>query len=410
MGTHALTSEPLMQKIALYACALILSAACTAETTVEHFGQGPDKPLYVRLGFSADPATTASVIWYTEKVEIQGAGVEYGQSAEFGKFSAAESFEISGFTGQFHEAKLFGLAPGSIVKYRVGGKSGVSSTHSFPTAPAADEDAKFSFVLLGDSRAEFEGIGAGYPELLARLGKENPLPSFVLDSGDFTNFSQPAEWFQWLKAGQGSSEKLPRMTAFGNHEWVAQTYYSLMNLPEENDGKWYSLRYGPLLIMALNTGLGHGTLDKAQIPYVEKILSESDAPWKLVFFHMGPYNAGNHNGKSVTQEIRDQWVPLFEKYGVDLVVSGHDHNYQRFGNLREGAKVGPGEGPFYLISGGAGAPLYSARTESADYQLLDANGFVKTEHYILATLDGDSLKLEAKKLDGSIFDTILLTK
>ncbi len=397
-------------QLARLACALTLFAACdNAETPESRLKSGPDTPTEIRLSWNDDPSTTAAVIWRTEN-EVQAAGVEYGTSSAYGNFVAAENFEINGISGFFHEAKLTGLAPASLVHYRVGSKSGVSEDRTLQTGPAPSEDMPFSFILMGDSRAESDmlGIGARYPEVLARIAAENPLPSFILDSGDYTSFGQSEEWVDWLAAVHASGLAIPRLTTFGNHEIIEKNYYGLMSLPPENEEKFYALDYGPLLIICLNTGFGG--LPAGQQAFLQETLSKSTAKWKLAFFHMPPYNAGNHSDSETRYDVREQWVPLFEKYGVDLVVGGHDHNYQRFGYLKGGKKVAAGEGPFYLISGGAGAPLYGPDEASEDHPLLDPDGFQKLEHYVMATLDGNTLTLQAKRLDGTVFDTVTLTK
>lgn len=379
-----------------------LATACDGNKPTETVGlaDGPNRPKFVRLSWNADPATTVAVVWYTE-TQVAGAGVEFGPTPKYGRFVPAYSFELPKWPGQFHQATLHELAPGTLVHYRVGSASGVSADYVVATAA---QTGPFSFVLMGDSRSSTLGIGAGYPQLLQRIRKENPLPAFILDSGDYTMLSQVEEWMDWLDAGQGVNELIPRLTTFGNHEMVEKTYYGLMNLP--GNERWYSLDYGPLHIVCLNTSFG--TIDQAQKAWLEADLKASQAKWKLVFFHMPPYNAGNHNDINTREQVREQWGPLFEQYGVDLVLGGHDHNYQRFGFIRAGQRAAPGTAPFYLVSGGAGAPLYSYQARAEDAPLVEK--FEAIEHYVLATLDGNTLRLEAKRLDGTVFDTITLSK
>lgn len=391
-------------------CALTLIAcAGTEETQKDRLATGPNAPQFVRLSWNDDPSTTAAVVWHTDGA-VSGAGVEYGASDKYGKFAAAENYQIDKFDGWFHRAKLTGLTPGSTVHYRVGSSSGRSEDAAFMTAPAGDEP--FSFVLEGDSRHEYEGIGAGYTELITALQKE--APAFVLDSGDYTFSSQAKEWVQWLKAGEPINPTTPRLTTFGNHEMIEKNYFSLMDLPDANEEKWYSLDYGPLHIVSLYTGFG--SVDSATRAWLEKDLAASKAKWKLAFFHMPPYNAGHHGDNDIRLEVRDEWVPLFEKYGVDVVAGGHDHNYQNFGFIKAGAPVGDrtppltgdGSAPLYVVSGGAGAPLYDTDATMPDVPLLVKAE--KAENYVLATIDGNTLTLEVKRLDGTIIDTITITK
>jgi hypothetical protein len=395
--------------------ALCLAAACTDNTPSEPkppLAAGPDTPQFVRASWTADPSATAAVVWWTE-TKVKGTAVEYGASKSYGKVAAGEDFDINGFDGNFHRAELTGLAPGSAVHYRVGGKTGVSGDFTLTTAPAAGADAAFSFVIEGDSRADgMPGVGAGYPELIKQIAKEAPL--FILDSGDYTFLSQPSEWMDWMKAGDAIGATVPRLTTFGNHEMVEKNYFGLMELPGDNEEKWYALDYGPLHIVCLYTGFG--SIDSGTAAWLAKDLAASKAKWKIAYFHMPPYNAGNHGDEDIRTEVRDAWVPLFEKYKVDVVVGGHDHNYQNFGFLKGGVPVGgrtpplkgDGSAPLYLVSGGAGAPLYPTDPAMPDYPLLVSSE--KTENYVLATLDGGTLTLEVKRLDGTIIETTTITK
>lgn len=400
-----------MKKAVAGLCLSLALLACseTKETEKARLAGGPNTPQYVRLSWNDDPATTAAVVWHTDN-KVAGAGVEYGESASYGKFVAAESYQIETFDGWFHRATLTGLTPGTTVHYRVGSTSGLGAGASFMTAPAGDEP--FSFVIEGDSRHEYEGIGAGYPELIKTLGEE--APAFILDSGDYTFSSQSKEWVAWLKAGEPLNPFTPRLTTFGNHEMIEKNYFSLVDLPLENEEKWYSLDYGPLHIVCLYTGFG--SVDTRTRTWLEKDLAASKAKWKVAFFHMPPYNAGHHGDKDIRLEVREQWVPLFEKYGVDVVAGGHDHNYQNFGFIKAGVAVGDrtpplegaGEAPLYIVSGGAGAPLYDTDATMPDIPLLVKSE--KAENYVLASVDGDTLTLEVKRLDGTVIDTITITK
>lgn len=396
-------------------CFMALAVACTTDAAPESpLGAGPDEPQYIRLSWNDDPSTTAALIWYTENRQVERPGVEYGTTAEFGSFVTAETFSLTGFDGALHQATLTGLTPGSLIHYRVGSQSGVSPAYTLATAAPREADVPFSFVLLGDSRGDVFGVGTGYPELNERILQESPLPAFILDTGDYTMLGQVSEWYEWLQASDAVGPVIPRLTTFGNHEYVERTYYGLMNLPAENDGQFYAIEYGPLQIISMNTGFGRDRMPEGQKEWLEKTLRESDATWRVAFMHIPPFNSGNHSHENTALaagrlDVRAEWTPLFEEYGVDLVVGGHDHNYQRFGHIKAGENV-TGGAPFYVISGGAGAPLYPINESAADYPLLQNGVYKDVEHYLVATLDGNELTVQAKKLDGTVFDTFTITK
>lgn len=110
-------------------------------------------------------------------------------------------------------------------------------------------------------------------------------------------------------------------------------------------GHFYRRRVGDVALFLLNSNRSVA----AQRRWLEQALATSVAPWKVVAFHHPVFSCGNYSG---VHEMRRLLVPVFERHGVDLVLSGHDHNYQRFG---------PRRGVTYVVHGGGGARLYPLR-------------------------------------------------
>jgi 3',5'-cyclic AMP phosphodiesterase CpdA len=112
-----------------------------------------------------------------------------------------------------------------------------------------------------------------------------------------------------------------------------------------------------------------------QRDWLRSALAGSTARWQIVAFHHPAYTCGAYRGHPA---VLSRWVPLFERYGVDLVLSGHDHNYQRFKEHR---------GVRYVVHGGGGAPLYSIDPCPASYPTRrvarSVHGFV----YLVASVD-----------------------
>ena len=109
-------------------------------------------------------------------------------------------------------------------------------------------------------------------------------------------------------------------------------------------------------------------------------------PWKFVVFHIPPYSTGRH-GSALS--VRETLSPLFESNGVQIVFTGHDHDYER----------SIANGVVYIVSGGGGAPLYS-QVGSSEWSVY----FESTLHFLLASIDGDMLRVAAIRPDGSRFD------
>src|SRR5262245_48514476 len=110
--------------------------------------------------------------------------------------------------------------------------------------------------------------------------------------------------------------------SLGNHDDPNQRFYKLFNM---NGERYYTFKAprGSVRFFALDSNY----MDKAQLAWLEKELSASDSDWKIAFFHHPLYSSGEKHGSDTV--LREQLEPLFLKYGVDLVLTGHEHFYER---------------------------------------------------------------------------------
>ena len=134
----------------------------------------------------------------------------------------------------------------------------------------------------------------------------------------------------------------------GNHDWEldrGEYEFATLGMP----GRYYTRTVGNVALFLLDSNV----VDREQTQWLARSLKRSDARWKIVAFHHPPYNCGNHPGSDAVQAA---WIPLFERYGVDLVLAGHDHNYQRFRSRA---------GVTYVVHGAGGQRLYE-RTVCAE--------------------------------------------
>jgi len=151
--------------------------------------------------------------------------------------------------------------------------------------------------------------------------------------------------FGWL-GGAGLSVT----GTLGNHDVRVnggRYEFDELNMPRA----YYKRTVGNLQLFILNSN----NVSATQTAWLKSVLSTSTARWKIVVFHHPAYSCGVY--RSDTAVVRN-WVPLFERYHVDLALSGHDHNYQRFA-ARNGAR--------YVVHGGGGQHLYPLQTFPAGY-------------------------------------------
>lgn len=178
----------------------------------------------------------------------------------------------------------------------------------------------------------------------------------------------------------------------GNHDYViARGAYELTTLGMP--GRYYMRRLGDGEVQLFF--LDSNRVTARQTAWLEQQLSESTATWKIAVFHHPSYTCGGHSGNTL---VARAWVPLFESYGVQLVLSGHDHNYQRFA-ARNGVT--------YVVHGGGAAGLYPLRGCPRSYparvRALYQHGFL----YVTAT--DEQLDLYAVDMRGRASDHVRLS-
>lgn len=171
--------------------------------------------------------------------------------------------------------------------------------------------------------------------------------------------------------------------ALGNHDSRAQEAYAPFHM---GGRRYYSYTTGDVRFVALDTNL----LDAAQLAWLEQTLSASREDWIICYFHHPLYSDGARHGSSV--DMRVVLEPLFVKYGVDVVLSGHDHVYER---------IKPQQGISYFVSG-AGGQLRKGNIKKSD---LTAAAFDQDQSFMVVEIARDELFFQAISRTGSTVDS-----
>jgi uncharacterized protein (TIGR03437 family) len=385
------------------ACAFALCSQPLPAATVVH------RPYLQNLG--ADHVT---IVWSAR--ENQSAAVQYSTDAGFSQ-SAPVSVRVlpaaetdMGFTLYQYQSQITGLAPGTAYSYRVtvGGENITpESDHRFSTPGPGP----FSFLVFGDS-----GDGSSH-QLATTLQMVTEQPNFVIHVGDiayqngtFNEFT--ANYFEYYKT-------LMRRACFfaiaGNHEYYTPNAAPFLALhapptdtvPFADLGRYYSFDWGNIHFVGLDANLLDVQFPAARarmLAWLESDLSNSQAAWKVAFFHQTPYPISQHVDDVIDIAARQQFVPILERHGVQLVLAGHEHSYQRSKPLRGGVPVASGAGTVYMVSGGGGGVLHPVSPQS----YLDKEFSVW--HYLKVEVDGPKLTIHAIGTDGKEFDRLVLTQ
>ncbi len=327
-------------------------------------------------------ASSAVIAWVSE--EPGEASVEYGETPRLGRRG------VDPLAGRHHSVTLSGLEADSTYYYRAVDGGGPSEISRFRTAPEGD-DSRFTFAVIGDS-------GKGGKKQLAVAGLLESLElDLVLHTGDVVYPSGEDRHYDrsFFVPYRRLIREVPIFPVLGNHDVErgdGAAYLKNFHLPSnnpQNTKRYYSFDWGNAHFVALDSELYYedgGGSPEEQKSWLERDLGETRRTWKFVFFHRPIYSSSEHGSD---EKIREDLEPVFARHKVDMVFSGHDHDYER---------TLPIHGVIYMVSGGGGKDLYPAGRN-------EWTAFSKSAHHVvLVRVDGERLSLEAIKPDGGVVD------
>lgn len=360
----------------------------------------PDPGLLQRRPYLMSLTETALVIGWATGSDVPGE-VRIGE-----KVYPATRHALPNGAWQ-HEASIGGLQPGTAYSYTVAVSGRPAYTASFRTAPTS---GPVTFVAFGDA-----GSGSASQQAVRDRLAQTPFDlaliagDIVYDRGTYAEFE--ARYFAVYAA---LIDHLPFYTAPGNHDYAtdrAAPYLALFHLPrqawrEPDQERYYSFDYGDAHFVALDTNaplahIGDSVTDD-MADWLAADLRQTTRPWKVVFLHHPPYSSGPHGSQA---HVRDKLVLLFEQGGVNLMIAGHDHDYERTIPIQGDRPASFAEGGIvYLVTGGGGATLYP----------VGANWFTASSravhHFTRVTLSGCQAQIEAIDSTGAVFDSATLQR
>jgi predicted phosphodiesterase len=167
----------------------------------------------------------------------------------------------------------------------------------------------------------------------------------------------------------------------GNHDDPNQRFYTPFNMAGK---RYYTFKKGNVRFFVLDSNY----MDPAQLAWLELELKNSGSDWKIAYFHHPLYSSGMHGSQI---DLRVVIEPLFLKYGVDVVFSGHEHFYQR---------IKPQHGIHYFVSGAGG----QLRRGDLKPSTLTAAGFDSDQSFMLVEVAGKELSFQAISRMGKTVD------
>ena len=296
-------------------------------------------------------------------------------------------------THHVHVAEPVGLQADTAYDYRVDSGGTQSETFAFRTAPGLDAPVRLAW--LADNQEGWERFRVHLEHLSARD------PDLLIVPGDIVQEAENLEeWREWwwgsLVDAGGFGSTTPVLVARGNHDLHHPFGYAAL-LP--GNEVFYSFRYGPLFVVALDTQTPPAHVPAAinQQQFLEAALASEaaqTADFRIVTFHQAPFSNSVQDSTDGHAGARENWVPLFVEHGVDLVISGHYHSYQR----------GALDGVAYAIIGGGGSNLLVDVYSFWDHM----TELEQTWHYAMMDVEDGVLTWTVRDLEDRVIDEMTL--
>jgi uncharacterized protein (TIGR03437 family) len=314
-----------------------------------------------------------------------------------------------------YQADFTGLQPGTHYSYQVTVSGQVLASASasdpahfrFRTAPAADSE-RFSFLVFGDS-----GACSSEQQTLVQLMAAEPDVSMVVHVGDLAYPDGTFAEFETAYFGMNAPlmNRTPFFSTPGNHEYntgLAAPYLAGIAVPQcgtpaANLGRYYSFNWGNAHFVSLDSNLLAMSSSAQMLAWLDADLAATDRYWRIVFLHHTPYPTGFHLGDPVCAAAQQFVNPIVERHGVQLVLAGHEHGYERTYPLAGNQPVeSSGPSTTYIVTGGGGGALESVGASA------QCEFSVEAFNYLRVDVDGEALTLTAIGVDGGEIDQFAL--
>ena len=363
-------------------------------------------PYLLRYPHIQSTTSTSTIIaWVTDSTG--DAEVRYSLDQGYTNTSPATAEYIN--SEYYYAATLADLEPDTTYYYQIfqdGNDLTPWSVVTFTTAKE-ENDPYFTFVAFGDSRDASPAAYAVHEQM--RLWDFD----LVVHTGDIVLLGAYAEFeVQYFDVYRETIKSIPLFPALGNHD-VGNAYRDIYYLPQNawraaDKELYYSFDWGNAHFVSLdtNSSLGQTTPwdpdDQDMQEWLINDLANTDKFWKFVFLHHPYYTSSGREGHGL---VYYRLLPVFEDYEVDVVFTGHDHDYERtIPILDDSPSTIEDGGVVYIVTGGGGAPLYEVY---GDWFTAYAESI---NHFILADVANCTLTLEAIDTEGTVFDSFTIDR
>jgi hypothetical protein len=376
----------------------------------------PDR---IIMNLTEETSTSVAVTWrtdesvkdgYCEIHPLTGSKIVPDSIKSVRALTTSVKYEFNGepvVNANQHSIILNSLKSGGKYLYRVGSAAAWSEWFEFEMPQKSD---KLSFIYFGDPQTDLK---SQWSRVVRKAYETDPDCSFMLYGGDIINRGgRDVEWQEWFDAGSYIFATVPQALTPGNHDYTDQgidphwkfQFTQPQNGPSGVKGTCFFTDYTNLRIISIDSAVDdeledeNGPAMTNQKLWLDSVLANNDKKWVIVTTHLPFYST---NIKRDNPHIRRNFQPILEKYGVDLVLTGHDHAYGR-GMVSDNPEVKPSI--MYVVSV-SGPKQYEAGAKNW-MQKRGSN----LQLFQRITIEGDKLNYQSFSADGALFDKFILKK
>ena len=370
------------------------------------------------LTIPGNPATSRAVSWRTVYEDTISLGeiviADAAPDLEQKKVTISGTYkpwEDGSRQAMGHIVIFENLKPDTKYAYRVGNNNNWSEWFQFQTS--SEKAEPFSFLYFGDIQNNIKSYGS---RILRQAYTNFPEADFMLFAGDLVKVSSEEYWKEYFYSGGWIFGMLPSLPTPGNHEYDEQEnnprtfskhWNQIFTMPSNGPSDKYKNRnyfidYQGVRFVSLDSPAfeGNSEDDEMVFGWLDQTLAGNPNRWAIVFTHYPIYSCkqGLDN-----KRYRDKAKIILEKYGVDLVLQGHDHTYCRGQYLSSAGTDSPNH-PMYIVSV-AGQKMYGLNTSFLSDRVAS-----NTQLYQYINLNRNKLSYKSFTVTGDLYDDFMMVK
>ena len=381
----------------------------------------------LRQVITRDSTTSRTIMWQSD-LDENDAVVEFrvkGSEDAYAMKASDETFTDDKVTTYIHTALLTELKPDTEYEYRVGAGKKRSEWHPLKTAGTTND---FKAIIFPDSQSNDYSV---WKDTAQPAWKANQDAAFFVNMGDLVdNGEDHNQWNAWFDVLDNLDmiDRIPIAPLMGNHETYDQNwkvrmpvaYLHMFSLPkvtpEKYQNQYYSYDYGDVHFVVLNTQLTEMTTFQPEmladeIAWFKQDMANTNKKWKVVLMHKDvlqyAFESRPQPRSEGISEEGNVFMPLFDQYKVDVVLTAHLHTYRNRGHIENFQRSD--SGPLYIITGVAGNVRYPGlwRQHALDITVAPQP---ETDNYMVMEAREGTLRFQSFLPSGEVLDDVSVSK